>query len=202
MKRTLTRLVQWSQDLLAEVVQPGDLVADLTAGTGQDTLALFRLVGKTGQVVGFDIQNQALLATGERLVAAGAQVRLQQQEIRPLQSEPGVDLLLLSHAEFARVMPAAPTGIIANLGYLPGGSQELITQPETTVLALEQACSLLGKGGRLAVVVYPGHPGGTDEGNAVCKLMGGLQDPAFQVLQLKVSNRPQAPFLFVVEKKG
>ena len=202
MKHALTWLVQWSQDLLAEVVQPGDLVVDLTAGTGQDTLALFRLVGKTGQVVGFDIQAQALLATRERMVAAGAQVRLQQKDIRSLQCEPGVDLLQASHAEFAKMMPASPSGIIANLGYLPGGNQELITQPETTVLALEQACSLLGKGGRLAVVVYPGHPGGAKEGNAVSELFSGLQDPNFQVLQMKVSNRPQAPFLFVVEKKG
>lgn len=202
MKRVLTRVVQWSQDLLAEVVQPGDLVVDLTAGNGQDTLALFQLVGKTGQVVGFDIQDQALLATRERMVAAGAQVRLQQRDIQPLHRESGIDLLQMSHADFVRMMPAAPKGIIANLGYLPGGDQELVTQPETTVLALEQACSLLAQGGRMAVVIYPGHPGGTEEGDAVSEFFAGLQDPNFQVLQMKVSNRPQAPFLFVVEKTG
>jgi len=195
-------MVQWGQNLLAEVVQSGDLVADLTVGKGQDTLALFQMVGKTGQVVGFDIQAQALSDTQERMVTAGAQVRLQQQDIQPLQREPGIDLLQLSHADFARMMPASPKGIIANLGYLPGGDQALITQPETTVLALEQACSLLAQGGRIAVVVYPGHPGGTEEGNAVSELFGGLQDPNFQVLQMTVSHRPQAPFLFVVEKTG
>ena len=200
MKRVLTRMVQWSQDLLAEVVQSGDLVVDLTAGTGQDTLALFQMVGEQGQVVGFDIQSQALLATRERMIAAGAQVRLQQQDIQSLQCEPGIDLLQMSHAEFSTVMPAAPKGIIVNLGYLPGGNQDLVTQPETTVSALEQGCALLAKGGRMAVVIYPGHPGGTEEGDAVSELFAGLQDPGFQVLRLDVSNRLAAPFVFVVEK--
>ncbi len=200
MKHVLTRMVQWSQELLAEVVQSGDLVVDLTAGTGQDTLALFQMVGERGQVVGFDIQSQALLATRERMIAAGAQVRLQQQDIRPLPRAAGIDLLQMSHAGFSAIMPAAPRGIIANLGYLPGGSQDLVTRPETTVAALEQGCSLLASGGRMAVVVYPGHPGGTEEGKAVGELFAGLQDPGFQVLRLDVSNRPVAPFVFVIEK--
>lgn len=200
MKHVLTRMVQWSQDLLAEVVQSGDLVVDLTAGTGRDTLALFQMVGEQGQVVGFDIQPQALLATRERMTAAGARVRLQSQDIQPLQREAGIDLLQMSHAGFSAIMPAAPQGIIANLGYLPGGSRELVTRPETTVSALQQGCSLLAKGGRMAVVIYPGHPGGTEEGNAVSELFAGLQDPGFQVLRLDVSNRPAVPFVFVIEK--
>ncbi len=202
MKHALTRMVQWGQDLLAEVVQPGDLVADLTAGSGQDTLALFQMVGKAGQVIGFDIQAQALSDTQERMVNAGAQVRLQRQDIQPPKRDSGIDLLQVNHADFAMMMPASPKGIIANLGYLPGGDRRLVTQSKTTVLALEQACSLLAKGGRIAVVVYPGHSGGEEEGSAVNKFFSELQDPNFYVLQMKVSNRLQAPFLFVVEKTG
>ncbi len=200
MKHVLTRMVQWSQELLAEVVETGDLVVDLTVGTGQDTLALFKMVGEPGQVVGFDIQPQALLVTQERMAAAGATVRLQQENLQPLRGEAGVDLLQMSHAEFSAVMPAPVKGIIANLGYLPGGNQDLITRPETTVSALAQGCAQLARGGRMAVVVYPVHPGGADEGEAVSRFFAGLQDPAFQVLQLRVSNRPKAPFVFVVEK--
>ncbi len=153
-------------------------------------------------MVAFDIQSQALLATRDRMVAAGALVRLHQQDIRPLKCEPGIDLLEMNHAELAEVVPGSPKGIIANLGYLPGGQQELVTRPEPTVQALEQSCSLLAAGGRLAVVVYPGHPGGTEEGAAVTGFFTGLHDSDFLVLQMKVSNRPQAPFLFVVEKKA
>ena len=200
MKQVLTKVVRWGQELLSEVVQPGDLVVDLTAGNGQDTLELFRLVGQTGQVIGFDIQTQALLATRDRMVSAGAQVRLHQHDIQPLPSEAGVDLLAISHVEIAKVLTAAPKGVIANLGYLPGGQRELVTRPESTVAALEQACSLLLAGGRLAVVVYPGHPGGTEEGMAVTDFFTALDPVTFQVIQLTVSNRPQSPFLFVAEK--
>jgi SAM-dependent methyltransferase len=200
LKRPLTRVVDWGHELLSEVVHSGDLVVDLTAGTGQDTLAIYKMVGSTGQIVAFDIQSQALLATRERLIVAGAQVRLQQQDIHPLLREPGIDLLKLSHTEVESVLPAAPKGIIGNLGYFPGGDKGLKTLPGSTLLALEQSCGLLAVGGRLALVVYPGHPGGAEEGAAVTNFFTKLDDFKFQVLQMKVCNRPQAPFLFMAEK--
>jgi len=201
LKRSLIRIVDWGHELLSEVAHTGDLVVDLTAGTGKDSLALYQMVGSTGQVVAVDIQPQALLITSERLMAVGAQIRLQQNNVQPVHSEPGIDLLKISHAEIGSVLSAAPKGIIANLGYLPGGDKELITLPESTLLALEQSCALLAVGGRLALVVYPGHPGGTEEGAAVSKFFSELDDSKFQVLQMKVCNRPQAPFLFMVEKR-
>ncbi len=202
MTRPLTRVVDWGHEYLSEVVHSGDLVVDLTAGTGQDTLALYKMVGSTGQIVAFDIQSQALLATSERLLVAGAQVRLQQQDIHPILREPGVDLLQLSHAQVESVLPAAPKAIIANLGYLPGGDKRLTTLPESTLLALERSCALLAVGGRLAVVVYPGHPGGAEEGAAVTKFCSELDNLKFQVLLMQVCNRPHAPFLFMLEKRS
>ena len=202
MKRALARVVDWGHELLSEVVHSGDLAVDLTAGTGQDTLALYKMVGSTGQVVAFDIQSQALSTTRDRLVAIGAQIRFQQQDVQPVQRESGVDLLKMSHAEMGSVVSAAPKGIIANLGYFPGGNKELITRPESTLPALEISCALLAVGGRLALVVYPGHPGGAEEGAAVTNFFAELDDSRFQVLQMKVCNRPQAPFLFVVEKQS
>ncbi len=68
--------------------------------------------------------------------------------------------------------------------------------------ALQQSCDLLAPGGRLVVVVYPGHPGGTEEGAAVENLFARLDDRCFQVLQLKIINRSDAPFLLVAEKRA
>ncbi len=51
-------------------------------------------------------------------------------------------------------------GIIANLGYLPGGDRAIITRSESTLAALDQSLTSLAVGGRVAVVVYPGHAGG------------------------------------------
>ena len=199
-KRSLTRIVQWGHDLLAEVVSTGDLAVDLTAGNGNDTLALFQLVGPTGRVAAFDIQLPALVATKERLTDVGAVVRLHENTDEALSRDVGVDLFQLDHAALTDVVRDCPMGIIANLGYLPGGEQNIVTQPESTVMALDQSCQLLAIGGRMAIVVYPGHPGGSAEGNAVDHFMSELDSQMFHVVLMRVSNRPQAPFLYVVEK--
>jgi len=112
----------------------------------------------------------------------------------------GVDLVEVGHEELQRYLPAAPQGIIANLGYLPGGDRRLVTRPLTTLAALQQSCDLLAPGGRLVVVVYPGHPGGVEEGLAADGFFAALEDRRFQVLQLKVLTRPEAPYLLVAEK--
>jgi 16S rRNA C1402 N4-methylase RsmH len=196
----LTRVVRWAHQLLAEVVPVGGLVVDLTAGKGQDTLALFRMVGGSGQVIAFDVQPEALAATQSRLRQAGASTRQATAADLPLKAQPGVDLLCCSHDQLARTMPGAMQGIVANLGYLPGGNRQIITRPQSTLSALEQACSGLDRGGRVAIVVYPGHAGGADEAEAVKDFFAALDEQFFQVLELRVANRSQAPSLFVAEK--
>lgn len=166
---SLSRVIPWGHELLAEVVTPGDLVVDLTAGRGQDALALWQMVGEQGQVIAFDVQREALVQTQQRLLAAGARVRMMDHGSVPLPAQSGVDLLQWCHSHYAEVVPRAATAIIANLGYLPGGDQQLITRSDTTITALGQALGGLVGGGRIAVVVYPGHPGGEDEAAAVAR---------------------------------
>lgn len=62
---------------LRERIRPGDRVVDATCGNGQDTLLLAELVGEEGRVWGFDIQEEALARTRERLVAAGLDGRVE-----------------------------------------------------------------------------------------------------------------------------
>lgn len=50
--------------------------------------------------------------------------------------------------------------IAFNLGYLPGGDKTLITEPHTTLKALNVAKDILTPGGLISLVVYVGHPGG------------------------------------------
>lgn len=201
MKHTLSRIVSWSHELLAEVVPPGGLAVDLTAGNGHDTLILGELVGSAGQVVAFDIQEQALLATEQRLAEAGIAVH-HCRERRFLDGDHGVSLVAASHAELDCYLETPANGIIANLGYLPGGDSQLITRPESTLVALEKACVLLAPAGRLAVVVYPGHPGGREEAEQVDLFFASLPEQEFEVLCLRVGNRPAAPYLQVAEKRS
>ncbi len=198
---SLNRIVPWSHDLLAEVVSPGDLAVDLTVGRGQDTLALWRMVGEQGQVVAFDVQRAALEQSQQRLLEAGAMVRMVEQHSMPLAAQPGVDLLECCHSRYADALTGEPTAIIANLGYLPGGNLQMITRPETTLTALYLALASLALGGRMAVVIYPGHPGGAAEAVLVDSFFAALDSTSYDVLQLHLSNRRQAPGLFVAEKR-
>ena len=151
---SLTRL---AHERLQTHLTAGDLAIDATAGNGHDTLFLARQVGTCGAVQAFDIQPRAIEKTRERLQAAAqlAQVTLHQ----------------VGHEHMAERVPSDWQGRVAaitfNLGYLPGGDHGTTTLPQTTLAALDQARTLLRPGGILSVLVYPGHPGGQDEADAV-----------------------------------
>jgi SAM-dependent methyltransferase len=196
-----TRMIPWAHHFLSEVLRPGDLAVDLTAGNGHDTLFLFQSVGDSGKVLAFDIQQAALERTGERLHAAGAAVTLKTDRNTLPDSAPGVYLVRDCHSRLADYLHRPPRAIIANLGYLPGGDAALITKSDSTLGALGTALDFLAPGGRIAVVVYVGHPGGREEGAAVEVLFRGLPTGQWQVLKLEAANRQQAPFLLAAQKK-
>ncbi len=196
----LSNIVSRSQQLLSEVLQPGDLAVDLTAGNGSDTLFLAQTVGPTGRVLAFDVQEQALVATAENLEQAGLPVSFV-DETSPVNSSLGVTLINAGHEQLTKYLDAAPKGIIANLGYLPGGDKEFVTRPDSTIRALQQATKVLAVAGRITVVVYPGHLGGAEEGVAVDAFFADLPLKKWNVLRVEVPNGRDAPYLLVVEKR-
>ena len=196
-----TRMVSWSHRLLADVLSPGDLALDLTAGTGRDALFLFHRLGPRGRILAFDIQREALLRTESLLARAGARVFFRSPSAPRALFSPGVHLIHDSHSEISSYLAESPRGIVANLGFLPGGDPQVRTRTESTLEALKQSLGLLAPGGRMAVTVYTGHPGGTEEGVAVEALFGHLPSHDWQVLKLQPPNRREAPFLVVAEKR-
>jgi len=197
---TLTRIVDWSHLLAREILEPADLAVDLTAGKGRDTCMLAEAVGSTGRVVAFDIQLEALAAARQNLAVTGCLVTDRPAD-QLLPAAAGVYLVHACHTALEHLVRGPVKVVMANLGYLPGGDQEIVTSAETTVAALEQALRLLTKGGRLLVTVYPGHPGGAQEGEAVQQLFTRLSSADWQVLQVVVANHTVAPYLLAVEKK-
>jgi len=187
-------VLSFAHQLLAQRVQPGDAVIDATLGNGVDALALARLTGRTGSVHGFDIQQTALEQTALRLA----------KELPEAASF--VRLHLLSHAEMEAAVPPALHGRIAavtfNLGYLPGADTTTITTPASTLPALEAALRLVRKDGIVTIVLYVGHPGGAEEAAAVEQWAGALPASRFQVLRYQFTNKPQAPYLLAIEKRG
>ena len=200
--RPLTRIVGWAQDLAAEVLAPGTLAVDLTAGGGRDTLFLWQQVAPTGRVVSFDIQPAALAETASRLRQAGAPVHPSLVAGGSVGAAPGIYPANACHSRLEALLSAAPRVILANLGFHPGGDRALITLPETTLAALQAAGGLLAPGGRLLVTVYPGHTGGEVEAAAVETWFAALSPREWHALHLRVANRQQAPFLLLAEKRG
>lgn len=167
---------------LEEILTPNDLVIDATMGNGHDTLFLAQ---KAGHVFAFDIQEAALTATEQRLAEAGLS---------------NVTLILAGHEKIDRYVDKAKAAIF-NLGYLPSADKSIITLPETTLAALEQVCSLLEVGGRLALMVYDGHEGGDRERDAILSYVKNLPQTAFTVLIYQIINQiNHPPFLIMVEK--
>jgi SAM-dependent methyltransferase len=173
---------------LAAVLREGDLAIDATAGNGHDTAFLAARVGDSGRVLAFDVQAEAIASSRSRLEGLDLARR--------------VSFIHGSHATLSdHVRPESAAAVVFNLGYLPGGDHALITRAEETVLALGQALVALRAGGLLAIVCYPGHPGGDEESAAVVAWSKPLDNPRFEteIIRREDTLRP-APFLVLVRK--
>ncbi len=181
------RVTELAHGWVAQVLLPGEPAIDATAGNGHDTLFLARAVGARGKVFAFDVQRDALVATGRRLDAAGARSR--------------VELMHRCHSEIATALPPDAAGKVAaamfNLGYLPGGDHARTTRTATTLQALGAALEVLRPGGLLTVICYPGHPEGSIEAEAVDGWAAALQRERFEVARFPSARgeRGPAPFL-------
>ncbi|MCL6545959.1 MAG: class I SAM-dependent methyltransferase, partial [Bryobacteraceae bacterium] len=129
-----------SQVLVSERVKRGSVVVDATAGKGNDTLFLARLVGRHGKVYAFDIQDGALARTFSLLERHGLAGR--------------VELVYAGHERLLEFVREPVDAVMYNLGYLPGGDQAIVTKPETTLASLGAALEILRPGGRVSLVSY------------------------------------------------
>lgn len=171
-----------AQQAVQEVVARGDTVIDATVGNGFDSCFLAETVGPDGRVIGFDIQEQAIHATEQRLQAA-------QHDNVELRHESHVNLATVSHPV---------TAVMFNLGYLPRGDQSVMTAASSTLPAIEAALDLLTFDGILTVLSYRGHSGGPEEYRAVADLMESLSaDWKVNVVE-STPARETSPILFVV----
>lgn len=188
-------VLSFAHKVVSERIQPGDVAVDATIGTGADTLFLAKSTGPKGHVFGFDIQEEALSLTQQRLDQYTA------TSISP------VTLLLRSHASMGEALPleyhGKLTAIMFNLGYLPvtDSNKEIITETDSTITALETALELLRPGGVLTVVLYPGHPGGDLEAVAVSQWASLIPQSVAQSIIYQQLQRADAPYTIAVEKK-
>ena len=178
----MKRPLEMAHDFLAEVVTKEDIVVDATMGNGHDTLFLAKLAK---QVFAFDIQEQALEKTQERLHQAGLE---------------NASLILQGHETVNQYVSEVKAAIF-NLGYLPSADKSVITQPQTTIEALEKLCQLLAKGGRIAIMIYYGHEDGDVERDAVLDFVSQLPQQEYTATIYRTLNQiNNPPFLVMIEK--
>ncbi|GAB2286654.1 hypothetical protein Dimus_021050 [Dionaea muscipula] len=177
------------------IVRKGDIVVDATCGNGYDTLALLKMVRDDingGFVYGMDIQEDAVKSTSSLLDSS-----------LDLTDREHVKLFTTCHSRMADVLPKDTyVRLVAfNLGYLPGGDKQVITMPQSTLLALEAAKEILAPGGLISVIVYVGHPGGREEFETVQTFASRLAVDDWVSSQIQLSNRPAAPVLVFLFKR-
>lgn len=182
----LHRVLPMSKRLIAARLQAGETAVDMTAGNGNDTLFLAETVGENGKVIAFDIQQQALDATEQRLGLLNSRV----------------SLILDSHANLTEHITEEIGGAMFNLGYLPYSSdQTIITKPDSTIAALHAALGLLKKSGMITISVYDGHEGGSTERDALLEYVGALHQADVHAARYELLNQRQnPPFLIALEK--
>ena len=181
----LERVLSYSKTLLQKAISEGDIVIDGTAGNGHDTLFLAKLVGKTGHVYAFDIQQSAIDSTKQKLVDFSNQT----------------SVILDGHEHIPKYVNQEISAAVFNLGYLPGANHSTITKPDTTVMAIEACLNLLKVGGIIVIVVYHGHEGGDIERDALLQYVSELSQSSIQVLKYEFINQVNhAPFILALEK--
>lgn len=185
----LQGIIQYAHQLLKDLVKPGDFVVDATCGNGNDTLFLAKLVGDKGKVLAFDVQEQAILSTKEKL---------EEQKLT------NVELVHKGHEFFSDYIEENKeiSAAIFNLGYLPKSDKKIITEADTTIPAIRQILAHLKKGGLVVLVVYHGHPGGDKEKTALLDYVQRLDQKDYHVLNYGFINQKNSPpFILAIEKR-
>lgn len=177
------RLTEYAHRVVAKVLGPGYAAVDATVGNGHDTRFLLDRVGPDGFVWGFDIQADALSNT---LARCG--------------EHPNLRLIHQGHENLASWVNKPVRAVMFNLGYLPSGDKSLVTQLDTTLKAVRTAMSLLAPGGILTILVYRGHPGGSEEAAAVELALQNEERTTAQFTKvIPAAASPESPCLLIWE---
>ena len=182
---TLDKILPFTKYLLKKSVAEGDSAIDATCGNGNDTVFLSHLVGNKGRIFAFDVQKEAIEATGKRLKEAGIE---------------NVDLILDGHENVLHYVDCEISAAMFNLGYLPGSDKRVTTNGATTWKAVIDILSLLKVGGVIILVIYHGHEEGKVERDEIEAAITTLDPSQTDVLRYEFLNRRSAPYVIAIEK--
>ena len=171
-------------------IDNGDIVIDATCGAGQDTVTLANAAGKDGCVYAFDIQEEAVRRTEERLRKHGlSNVQVHKESFASMNEY---------------VSDGSASAVVFNLGYLPGGDHGVTTTADETLEGLACALRVLRTGGILTVVMYDGHDEGREEKQRVMEWAEALDPKQYHAAYVDMLNQRNHPpeILWVTKKNG
>ena len=186
----ITKTTALAMSVTLSYIDKGDTAVDATCGAGQDTAMLAEAVGKDGRVYAFDIQEEAVRRTEERLRVHGLS---------------NVRVLKESFASMNAYVPeGSASAVVFNLGYLPGGDHGITTTAGETPGGLACALAALRPGGILTVVMYDGHDEGREEKQRVMKWAEALDPKLYHAVYVNMLNQRNHPpeILWVTKKNG
>lgn len=185
--------------MLKDIIKTNDVVVDATMGNGYDTQFLAEL---GANVYAFDVQEEALNATENRLDDAGIKNQIFKKNLSNLLTEPSVNLILSGHEKLSEYVKEPIKAAIFNLGYLPKTDKSVVTRADTTLTALDALTNQLVVGGRIAIMIYYGHEGGMEEKDAVIKWTSNLPQKDWEVTSYAPLNQIHTPpILVLIEKR-
>lgn len=176
----VSQITEWCHEVIKSQAQAGGFYIDATMGKGYDTLVLCRLAGNAGRVLAFDIQEEALRITEERL---------KEQGMSHL-----AELILDGHEHMDRYAGAESADVICfNLGYLPGGDHEIATSAATSAEAIKKGLKILKSGGMMSLCIYSGGDTGFEEKERILEFLRKLPAREYTVIVNEYYNRENHP---------
>lgn len=156
-----------------------NIAVDMTVGKGNDVLKLSKF---SNQVYGFDISDEAIKITNEKIV---------------LNKINNITLFKENHTKVIELVKEKIDLAIYNLGYLPGSDKTIKTEKNSTISSLESLLMMLNKNGLIIIVLYPHNE---EEIQAVVYLSQNLSSD-YDCLKYQVLNRNDCPFIITIKKR-
>ena len=183
------QITEYVHRMIKNHIEDGDVCIDATVGKGNDTEFLKRLVGDSGKVYGFDVQQDAVTATKDRMEKAGL--------------INGTWLILDGHENMAEYVKEEVSAITFNFGYLPGGDHEIATKSDTSIKAIQEGLLLLKKDGIMSLCIYSGGDSGYEEKDSILSFLKTLDSKKYLVIISQYYNRENDPPIpaFVIRLK-
>ena len=139
------------------------------------------------KVYSFDIQDEAIKSTASLL---------EENNIE------NVVLIKDSHENVKEYVKEAPSVIVFNFGFLPGGDKALTTKKESSLKALETSLEILAVNGVLCATMYPGHEEGKKEQELILAWAKTLSSREYHVVFANMLNQSdRAPQVLWITKK-